>query len=266
MEKFIRSIASQALYIVFSDLDRTIRWDNQSVNSQTEAAIRQFRQNGGCFTAISGSPLRYIPDFLREPFSFAEFGAVFLCHRQQIILVPKEGQVALQTLKSALQITQEDGLQMRNGQTLIVGGPRFASLNFITGNHPGYPGMHASWKTGELFGQVREIIQTYSLSVLCGLEKHGSYDSINITTMFQKAHAVEWFQRLVRDVAPQPIYYMGDGESDYGVMRLDGVIPVVFSNSVPLLHDIAKKKAGIVIGSPGPDGGVIRALHLIQGK
>lgn len=249
--------------LVFTDIDNTMRWDKDPILPENEQAIQKFQKKGGTLIAVTGAPLWHIPRILRRTLAFGESGGVLAFPDDRIItLVPDEGLSAMWELRRYLGIDVSAGMFQINGEKVIVEGPRYSSLTLASGDHPDYPDDKGTISIDTLDEQVQMIIEECQFPLVANKGKVKNYEWIDVTARFEKHHAVTCF---MGSVDRKEAYFLGDGLNDLEAMEDDSIIPVGFSNSVPQVQEIARKK-GILINQDGPDGGAAQALSTIMGS
>lgn len=245
---------------VFSDIDKTIRWNKDSPSPATQKAIEDFLSKG-TFIPITGGPLAHVPEFLLKNFVLVESGAVgYWPGGKEEILVSQEKQNALAQLMSFLGIQKTHGVvTMSNGCKVILEGPRKASSTYVTGRHPDYRDVHITTPLEELGRMVRSYIEEKQLPLTVSEGTAETYGWEDVRSC-EKDEAVRCF--LKRN-GISSAYFLGDGFNDLAAMQLEQIIPVGFANSIPEIQEIAKER-GIFVNRLGPDGGVVEALSIIK--
>lgn len=254
----LKSLVENRWPIVFSDLDKTLRWGKKAIDSENKTAILKFRENGGLFIPITGGPGHHVPSFLINPIGFAESGGLLVGRKENFAIVTDEGLSALECLKSKLDVSTEDGPDIILGKyEIIIEGPRIATLTIVTGKHPLYRGITTDTPIETIGAAVREIIDDCSLPLELIIGTADNYSWLDVTTSFRKENAVMW---LLESIGRESAYFMGDGMNDYAAMELPGLIPIGFENSIPEIKKLIEVRRGILISKAGPDGGVAEAL------
>jgi hydroxymethylpyrimidine pyrophosphatase-like HAD family hydrolase len=265
----IKSVLTNKKIIVFSDIDKTIRWDKGPLSSRTEQAILKFSACGGLFIPITGGPRNHIPNSILNPLAFAESGALclFTDRRRRYIIASQNEISAIQSLKKILNINVRDGpCKILGEYPVIIEGIREASLTIICGQHSLYPHLDGqdTCSIFEISEIIAQIIRKNSLPLNFIVGTAETYSWLDITGGFRKDDAIDWF---VNTFKFSKVYFMGDGMNDYEAMLLPNVTPVGFRNSIPEIKEIITQREGIMIAqSDGPDGGVVAALERITNQ
>lgn len=233
------------------------------MNTCTSQALSRFRGNGGKLVAITGAPLKHVP---RELFSFS--GAILLAEHGAV--QSREGEIitfgeteAIEKIKRKLSITVEDGLQKIDGGTVIVEGPRLASLTLLFGQPSHYPSIEATANPEIIKARIEKIIDKENLPVSVWPGHDGNYSWIDLIITTKR----KTIQRLIDDgTLSTPFFYLGDKGNDLEVMQLEGVIPVAFPNCIREIISIAHQK-GIFIPYLPYGKGIAKFFDLvINGK
>ncbi len=237
--------------LVVSDIDGVLRRDKQPLPADIREALGRFKEKGGELVCITGAPLHNVPFELFDLSNLvlAEMGGV----RRRGGKVELVGAEAIELLRALLGIAPFWGLQEIEEGTVIVDGPRDASLCLFSGAPPHWPSTAAA-DLSLVEKRVSSLITQHglSLSVMPGRDETYGWLDMTVTT---KAEAV---QRLLEDLAGpcSEVYYLGDTESDLPAMQLSGVIPVGFLNCIPRIQALAREQ-GIFIPQNASDRGVV---------
>ena len=233
--------------IVFCDVDGTLRrGKNGAVSGETIEAASRFIYNGNTLYLITGAPVAHLPRGWKEWTSgaYVELGGVLLLPTGEMRVCGEEALPAIERLRARLGIEVDDGwAQLPDGLgSVIVDGGRSASLTLLTGTPPHYPGLVGDAALEDLV----PIVQKAGLqSILGGDTVYRWLDCV----LSGKETAVQPF------LGKDSVFYLGDDRNDVGAMKLPGVIPIGFANSISRIRELAQK-GGTYIDLPGPEGGV----------
>ncbi len=248
--------------VVF-DVDGILVVNKGPMDASVSQSLDRFGANGGKLIVITGAPLKHIP---RELFSFsgatllAEHGAVQWRDRETTVLGEAE---AIDKIKKGMGITVQDGVQKIDGGTIIVEGPRLASLTLLFGRPPHYPSGEATANPKVITARIKEIIERENLPVSVWPGHDGSYSYLDLIITTKR----KTIQRLIKNgTLSTPFPYLGDKENDLEVMRLKGVIPVAFPNCIGEIISLAaqKGKNGIYIPYLPYKEGIPKFLELVK--
>ena len=235
---------------IISDVDGVLRQNKEPIGKQVIQAIKQVAR-GVNFSALSGAPIHHLKDLFEIPITvFGEMGGVKRNGLSGEIKIDEKKRKEIKDFKEIISLKKENGLTeiKLDGRSVpvIVEGPRFTSICILGGNPPHYP-----WRVPPIIEKVvekiEEIIEDHGFKLNCIPGKDENYDWAEIVS-FTKVMTV---RRLIKK--NQEIYYIGDNNSDFQVMKELPVIPVALENSIPEIKKIAKGK-GIFINKPGPQG------------
>ena len=234
--------------VVMADVDGVLRDTKSSVPAVTREQIEKFHARGGIFGMITAAPFEHIPE-IPAHILCAESGAVCRFPERDGLQIFEPGRLAIAELKQCLGIEVDNGLARLCGQPVIVEGPRKASLTLLSGKPPHYPDLSVPSLSEELMGELEKAIQEHELDLHVSCASDTTYAWVDIVSV-TKARTME----VQVELLGKGIFFLGDGEHDFWAMKVPGVIPVGFSNSIPKIQELADK-TGVLINLRGPDGG-----------
>ncbi len=242
--------------IVISDVDGVLRQNKKPISVPLFEKIKEISSNGTEFIAISGAPLEHLEDLstLSSARIFAEMGGVELVRNNgsnfREILASNSHHIDF--LKKALGFRVEKGIDKIDKIEVIVEGPRFTSLSIITGSPPHYnyevPTSFAI--RTKLLQKIEDLIRHYGLNLTVMPGEDNLYQWIDVVSI-TKTQMVEKIVKNKTNI--KKIYYLGDGASDLGPMKLSQIIPVALKNSIEEIKKIAWEK-GVYINEEGDKG------------
>lgn len=247
---------------VIADIDEILRENKQPLPEDVREGLRKFQGKGGELTCITGAPLGHVPKplFSIAKVIFAEMGGVSLKEGEMTLFKAEE----IEHLRSLLGITASDGFQEIEEGNVIIEGPRQASLTLLFGKPPHYP-IQSTADFGRAKERIELLIKEHRLSVHLtpGKGSQHEYQWLDITVT-TKAETVK--RLLAQDDPGGPIFYLGDGGSDFEAMKILEVIPVGFTNCLPEIQELAQSR-GVFIPLPAPHGGTVAFFSsLLKGE
>lgn len=235
---------------IISDVDGVLRQNKEPIGKQVIQAINQVVEKGVNFSALSGAPMHHLEDLFEIPITvFGEMGGVKWNGLSGEIEIDEEKREEIEDFKKIISLKKEDGLTKIKldgiSVPVIVEGPRFTSICILGGNPPHYP-----WRVPPIIEKakkIEEIIERHGFKLYCIPGRDERYNWLEIVSVAK----VETVSQLIKE--NQKVYYIGDNNSDFQVMKKLPVIPVAIENSIPEIKEIAKQR-GICINKPGPQG------------
>lgn len=241
---------------IVADVDGTLR---AKKNDQLPAEMRErvftLRKQGVEFYLLTGAPAGHVPREISFDSAFAEFGGVRI---DSDGLLGVEWGLArdIEILRKAIGVDVSYGAGKAGGLPVFLEGPRWTSLALLTGRPAHCFGFSSNTSIGALEEMVKKTLVRERLPLhLSRGEKPGEYSWLDITATTKEATVA-----ALQDGGK--IFYLGDGENDLEAMRLPGVIPVGFRNSVLEIRRLACQR-GVYIDKPGPYGGALEFFNLL---
>jgi hypothetical protein len=244
--------------LVISDVDGILRAGKGEVDKKLVCTIEEFCGSENELWLVTGAPVSHLPAVCFHR-GFGEFGTIEVTSRgDQHVLYPEVRSV-FQTMRRALGLCCEDGLDNLQGTIpVIIEGPRECSLTLLFGNPPHYPELGTSWTEGiaEMAKRrVREVAARECLSVRIQVGTDTTYGWLDIKAV-TKAEVM--FERL-----PEGEKIFCADDTDLSLLEMPGVIPVGFANSTEKIRVFAQTH-GLFYNRPAPQGGMIQFLEDIQ--